>query len=81
MINNLIIASFNTVENIGTTPRALLWLIPLVAAISIVYKATKVSKIEPKRFTKEVAGLFGSIIVFIIVTAIVLHIITFVALT
>lgn len=76
----MILASFTTVEKIGTTPQSLLWLIPLVLAISVVYKALKVSDLQPKRFIKEVFGLFGSILVFILMTAIVLHVITFVVL-
>ena len=45
------------------------WL-PLVAAIAIVYKATKVPKITAVNFLKEVVILFGSIVVFMAVTAV-----------
>ncbi len=68
----LIIASFTAPQQIGTSPYSLLWLLPLVAAIAVVYKATKLPTITAGVFLKEVAVLFGSIIVFIAVTALVL---------
>ncbi|RKY24986.1 MAG: hypothetical protein DRP62_02415 [Planctomycetota bacterium] len=67
-----IIASFTAPQQIGTSPYSLLWLLPLVAAIAVVYKATKLPTITAGVFLKEVAVLFGSIIVFIAVTALVL---------
>ena len=73
IINTLIMASFTKPEQIGTNPQSMLWLLPLAAAIVIVYKATKMSKITPAAFIKETATLFGSIIVFIIITAVVLY--------
>jgi len=50
----------------------MLWLLPLVASIAVVYKATKMPKITCANFAKEAAILFGSIIVFMAVTAIAL---------
>jgi hypothetical protein len=67
-----IIAKFTVPQEIGTTPQAMLLMLPLVAAISIVYKATKLQKITAKEFLKESGLLFGSIVVFILVTAIIL---------
>jgi len=58
---------------IDTTPASMLWLIPLVVAIAVVYKATKVHKIKLQAFTKETALLIGSIFVFIAVAAAILH--------
>jgi hypothetical protein len=58
---------------IGTDPASMLWLLPLVVTISIVYKATKVARIQPWPFAKETAGLFGSILVFIVVAAVILY--------
>ncbi len=69
----LLMATFTTPEGLGTNPRSLLWLLPLAAAIAVVYKATKVSKITARNFLKETLTLFGSIAVFIIVTAMGLH--------
>jgi ABC-type Co2+ transport system permease subunit len=67
-----ILASFTSPERISTNPRSVLWLLPLVAAIAVVYKATKVPTIKISSFLKEAVILFGSIIVFMLVTALVL---------
>jgi len=67
-----LLASFTQPIHIGTTPASLLWIIPLTASIAIVYKATKVNRIDPKPFIRETLGLFGSIFAFILVAALVL---------
>lgn len=67
-----VIANFTVPERITVDPQSMLWLLPLVAAIAIVYKATKVPKITAVNFLKEVIILFGSIVVFMAVTAMVL---------
>jgi hypothetical protein len=69
----LILGSFATPMRVGTTPASMLWLVPLVAAIAIVYKATKVHRVRLQPFVKETASLFGSIMVFIIVAALILY--------
>jgi hypothetical protein len=69
-----ILASFTIPEKIGVTGQSMLWLLPLVASIAIVYKATKMPKITYASFVKESAILFGSIIVFMVVTAIALYV-------
>lgn len=69
----VILGSFATPMRIGTDPVSMLWLLPLVAAIAIVYKATKVHKVRLQPFAKEAATLFGSIIVFIVVAALILY--------
>jgi hypothetical protein len=69
----MILGSFTTPMRIGTNPASMLWLVPLVAAIAIVYKATKVHKVRLRPFAKETAALFGSIIVFIVVAALILY--------
>jgi hypothetical protein len=66
-------ATFTAPQEIGTNPQSMLWLLPLVAAIAIVYKATKLSKVTAGVFLKEVAALFGSIVVFIFITALILY--------
>ncbi len=66
------IATFTAPEQIGTNPQSMLWLLPMVAAIALVYKATKLPTIKTAAFLKETAILFGSIVVFIIVAASVL---------
>jgi hypothetical protein len=65
-------ATFTTPENIGVTPQSMLWLLPLVASISIVYKTTKLPKIRFTNFVKETVVLFGSIVIFMAITALVL---------
>jgi hypothetical protein len=72
-ITAFLMASFTTPERIGTEPRSLLWLLPLAAAIAVVYKATKLPKITAGNFIKEAALLFGSIVVFIVAVALVLY--------
>ena len=67
-----VMATFTTPEKIGATPQSMLWLLPLVAAIAIVYKATKLPEIKAANFLKEVVILFGSIVVFMSITALVL---------
>jgi Ca2+/Na+ antiporter len=68
----LVTASFTVPERITVDPQSMLWLLPLVASIAIVYKATKVPKIAAASFLKEVVILFGSIVIFMAVTAMVL---------
>jgi len=68
----LLLANFTVPENIGVNPQSMLWLLPLVASIAVVYKATKVPKIKAVSFIRESAVLFGSIVVFMVVTALVL---------
>jgi hypothetical protein len=68
----LILASFTSPIYIGSTASALLWALPLIAVISIVYKAIKLDEIKPGDFVKQVFLLFGSILVFMAVTAIII---------
>jgi hypothetical protein len=71
--NGILLASFTTPMHIDTNPASMLWLLPLVASIAVVYKATKVHKIRPYPFFKESAVLFGSILVFIMAAALILY--------
>ena len=68
----LLLANFTAPETIGVNPQSMLWLLPLVASIAVVYKATKVPKITALNFLKETVLLFGSIVIFMITTALVL---------
>jgi hypothetical protein len=70
---SLLLASFTTPIQIDTTAASMLWLLPLVAAIAIVYKATKVHTIKWNSFLRETALLFGSIIVFVIAATLVIQ--------
>ena len=67
-------ASFTVPEKIDVNPQSILWLLPLIAAIAIVYKATKMPKIKAVSFLKEVTILFGSIVVFMAITAVALYV-------
>ena len=69
----LVIATFTAPEHIYPNPQSMFWLLPLTAAIAIIYKATKLPKITLGLFFKEAATLFGSIIGFIIITALILY--------
>ncbi len=71
-IASYVMGSFAAPVKIGTTPQSLLLLLPLVAAIAIVYKATKVPRVSVVNFIKESVILFGSIIIFMVITALVL---------
>jgi hypothetical protein len=68
----VVMADFNAPDMIGTNPRSLLLLLPVVAAITVVYKATKLPRITFANFLKESLILFFSIMVFMVVTALVL---------
>ena len=70
---SLVMATFAIPEKITTDPQSMLWLLPLVAAIAIVYKATKLPEIKIANFVKESVLLFGSIVVFMFVTALILY--------
>lgn len=73
VIGILVIATFTAPEQIRANPQAMLWLLPLTAAIAVVYKATKLPTVTAANFIKEAVVLFGSIVVFIIVTALALY--------
>jgi hypothetical protein len=68
----VVLASFTQPEQIGTTPQSMLWMLPLTASIATVYKATKVHSVKTRSFVKETALLFGSIVVFMALAAVIL---------
>jgi hypothetical protein len=72
VIDILVIATFTAPEQIRANPQSMLWLLPLTAAIAIVYKATKLPTIIAGAFLKEAAILFCSIVAFAIITALAL---------
>ena len=73
VIDILVIATFTAPEQIRANPQAMLWLLPLTAAMAVAYKATKLPTITAGVFLKEAVILFGSIVVFIIITALALY--------
>lgn len=68
----IILANFTTPERISVTPLSMFWLLPLALSIAVVYKATKVHEVRAANFIKESVLLFGSIVVFMSITAVVL---------
>jgi len=70
---SIIMATFTAPEQIGTNPSSMLWLLPLAASIAVIYKATKLPTITAGSFIKETVVLFGSIVVFMFITALVLY--------
>jgi hypothetical protein len=74
-----ILAGFTTPMRIDTNPASVLWLLPLVVVISVVYKATKVHRVRPVAFAKESAVLCGSILVFILVATLILFCLAWIA--
>jgi hypothetical protein len=81
MLNSIavLLAAFTAPEDIKMNPQSMLWMLPLAAAVAIVYKATKLHKITARLFLKETALLFTSIVVFIIAAAAVLWFVTWLA--
>ncbi len=70
-----LLSSFTHPIDIGTTPASIVWMFPLLASISIVYKATKMRVLFWDRFLRETAILVATVCLFMIVTAIALNII------
>ncbi len=81
MLNSIagLLASFTAPEDIKVNPQSMLWMLPLAAAVAIVYKTTKMSRITARLFIRETVMLFASIAVFIVVTAAVLWFVTYLA--
>jgi hypothetical protein len=67
------LATFLSPENIPTNAVSLLWILPLAASISLVYKATKLPTISAWNFVKETAVLFGSVLVFLLISGMILY--------
>ena len=73
-----LLATFTTPENIGMTPGSVLWTFPLLASVALIYKATKVRVIFLRRFFRDVAILFCTLSVVMILVAVTLHIIVWI---
>ncbi len=70
-----LLASFTTPIHIATNPAAMLWMFPLLLAIVIIYKATKLRVIFPKKFIREVIILFFTISLFMVLAGVALNVI------
>jgi hypothetical protein len=71
-----ILASFTAPIEIGTTPASMLWMFPLLAAVSLVYKATKMRVLLTRRYLLESLLLFLSVSGFMIMAIIVLNLLS-----
>ena len=72
----LVTATFTAPENLGTDPKSMMLMFPLLAAIAVIYKTTKTRVIFPWKFTKDVVLLFATICVVMILAAVALQVIT-----
>ena len=70
------LASFTAPITINTDPWAMLYMFPLLAAIAVVYKATKMRVIFGKRFAIQTLLLFLSVSGFMIAAIIVINLIS-----
>ena len=71
-------ATFASPQSIGTNAASFVWLLPLVVAIAVVYKALKVKEISAANFTRQAIVLSGTILVFMIVVAIGLYVVAWI---
>ena len=61
--------------SIGTNPWALLWMFPLLLAIAVIYKTTRMRVLFLRRFVIECVVLFLTLSVFMCVSIVALNII------
>ena len=71
-----ILAAFTAPIEIGTTPGAMLWMFPLLAAIALVYKATKMRVLFTKNYLLDSLLLFLSVSGFMIMAIVVLNLLS-----
>lgn len=74
-----LLASFSSPIHIGTDPASMLWMFPLLAAIAIVYKTTKMRVLFWRRFIREVLILFATLSGFMFAAIVVLNLVTWLA--
>jgi len=70
-----LLASFTAPMHIGTDPASMLWMFPLLAAIAIIYKATKLRVLFYGRFFWETLTLFATLCGFMIAAIVVLNLV------
>lgn len=73
------LASFTSPIDIGTDWVSMLWMFPLLAAIAVIYKATKMRVFLYKTFVREALILFATLSGFMIAAVIVLNLVTWLA--
>jgi hypothetical protein len=69
------LADFTVPYDVGNGSGSLMWLVPLLAAVAIVYKALKLPVITAEKFIREVIILFGTILIFMALIAVALYVI------
>jgi len=72
----LTLASFTAPIYIGTDKVSMLWMFPLLAAIALVYKATKMRVLFTKKYLIESLLLFLSVSGFMIMAIAVLNLLS-----
>jgi hypothetical protein len=70
-----VLASFTVPYDIGGDSMSLLWLLPLLAAVALVYKALKLPVITANKFIREVVVLFGTILLVMALIAVGLYVV------
>ncbi|MEN8126493.1 MAG: hypothetical protein ABFR90_01675 [Planctomycetota bacterium] len=71
-----ILAAFTAPIEIGTDKMEMLWMFPVIAAIAMVYKATKMRVLFTKKYLIESLVLFLTISGFMILAIIVLNLLS-----
>ena len=71
-----ILASFTGPIEIGTTASSMLWMFPLIAAIALVYKATKMRVLFVRKYLLQSLLLFLSVSAFMVMAIIVLNLLS-----
>ena len=67
-----IAASFTGPESIGTGAGSMLWMLPLLVVISVVYKTLKLNDLTWKALIKSSAELFAMLVACVVSIAVVL---------
>jgi len=67
-----ILAGFTAPMQMGLSPWSLVWMLPLTVSIAVVYKATKVHRVQAGPFFKEAGLLSLSIVAFMAIAGVIL---------
>ena len=70
-----LLASFSLPYEIGNGIGALLWILPLLAAVAIVWKTLKLETITPAKLIRQVVILFFTMVVCYAAIAVALYVI------
>lgn len=74
VIYTFLLAGFTSPLEISSGAKSLIWLLPLSATISIIYKVINLNKITAASFIKEVAVSFISIVIVVALAILGLYI-------